>query len=141
MAMSKELREYINNKYSQKINNLKKEKQLIVERYKKDIRQTDLILIDKLKNKIINFLTAVEEDFKGLHIHSNNSFINLKRGDFYYQVDFEIENEQVKFNILEIDNEINSLVAEQERLILILSLEKDFDVINKILDEYGLKVK
>jgi hypothetical protein len=138
MAVSKELKEYINRKYDERISaiveriNSNKSKALELARKtaERELQERAEDLVESLQF-LINEL--VEED-EYTTTYDGRDF--LERG-IKNLIQVKVAHRETELEIL-LKKEIEDLKKEKELLLITISLEKNFDKINSLLSQYGI---
>lgn len=137
MALSRELKAYINRKYDDRITVLNNKKSEAMTKARTDFDTTNregaITLTEDTAQALKDMMELLEE--KGFPIsYDGKDFI--KRGIFNL---VNLPQFQDKSKITKIyESQIAEINTEREKLLIILSLEKNFDTINALLKEYNL---
>lgn len=135
MALSKEMKDYIARKMDEKINKINKECNEECAKAEKDFCST----VNRQVHDTKNIIDQMIEDilFKYPSVKISTSWYDNSRKMHYdvYAPNTIGDSIRAKYA-----PQINALKAEKEKLLVRLSMEKDFDRINMILADYGIAI-
>jgi hypothetical protein len=138
MALSKEMKQYIEKKFNERIQTLKNAQYQEIEEEKKKLHIIKETKVDGFRDFIVKFNEELPD---GLQLSSNILCYAGVKGRGNYDP-FYIDCPQATKK--EIESRYASLITkvekEKELLLIKLSMEKDFDRINDMLNEYGIEL-
>lgn len=139
MALSKQLKEFIEKKYNEQIAKLRAEENKELAEIRAEYNQAAI----DVTNEIQTFLTNLKATMSiGVELNSSLlTYAGLDEGCRYYKAaQAKVPDGLAETIRKSYIDKINSKKQEQERLLIRLSLEKNYDSIAAMLREYGIEL-
>lgn len=137
MAISKDLRDYINKKRNEKIKELLESRNILERDNRKKALQSDPKIqeIKEAFEQAQSILKTLQEEYK---VTLDWRSTEIVKGNF--NLELYVPKELARQGLDEIDQKVKDVNKEYDSLILRISMEKNFETINAMLAEIGIDV-